>query len=284
MKQLTSLVAAILFCIPALAGGPWLYKNNAGFYQLQTTFVTSPYSELLQGTTSDKTYLNREVLTNDFGGYVEYGLSDKLNLIAKLPFKYVSTGAVSDSVDHSTLLEEGSLLGLSNVELAAKYGVLNKRVQVAVSVNTVWNTISKDLDKGLVTGYNYNAVGAFAHVGGSIGERGYAYTDVGYVLTSNNFSDYFQEHVEAGYRVGQALWLKVTLDVKKSMENGSYVNENQRQTGLHPNDQDWIGFGFGAAYEFKNQVGFNITTGGAVRANYIGVSPPLTIGVYKKVG
>ena len=284
MKQLVTFATLLIFSISALAGGPWLYSKKAGFYQLQSTFVTAPYTSVLQGSASDRVHLNREVFTNDFGGYAEYGLSNRINLIGKLPIKYVSTGALNDSLYNPTLLEEGNLLGLSNIELGAKYGVINKGVKLALSVNTIWNTIRTDLDKGLVTGYNYNAVGLFAHVGGGLGERGYLYTDVGYVVTSNNFSDYFQEHVELGYRIGEALWLKMTLDVKRSMENGSYFNENLRQTGIHPNDQDWVGFGFGASYEFKNKVGINFTTGGAVRASSVGLSPPVTIGVYKKVG
>ncbi len=183
------------------------------------------------------------------------------------------------------LLEEGAVFSLSNMELTAKYRLVDKQLKLAASVHTIWNTASKDLDKGLITGFDYNAVGVFAHVGGSFAQRGYVFTDVGLVYTTNDYSDYFQQHIEVGYRVrvGHAFWVNATLDIRKSFENGSQKTETLVQTGLHPNDQEWVGFGAGVVYEMKNNMGFNLSTGGAITAQYMGISAPITLGVYKKL-
>lgn len=289
MKTINTKIALLLIAlsfgaVKSFAQSPWLYKKKKGFYQVQTTFLASPYTSLVVGKPSESTLdLNREVYTTDFSAYFQYGLSDKFNIGGKIPIRYVSSGEETGELQNPTLLDEGSLFGLSNIELNLKYGLLDKKLKVATSIQTVLNTVSKDLDKGLTTGYNYNAIGIFGHLGGSIGKRGYAYTDLGVMLTSNDFSDFFQNHIEGGYRFGRAFWVKLTLDIRKSFENGDYNNENLIQTGLNPNDQEWVGFGFGLTYETKANIGFNFFTGGAIDAQYIGFSPPITLGVYKKM-
>lgn len=283
MKKVLGLILIGVCTWSANAQSPWLYKKNKGFFQVQTTFLVFPYESLVIGKRTETVDINREVSTTDVSAYFEYGLSDRWNVIGKIPVRYVSTGDETGTLTNPVLLEEGSLVGLSNIELALKRQLIDKRIKVATSLRTVLNTIDKDLSKGLVTGYNYNAVGIFGHVGGNIGNTGYAFMDAGYMKTSNDFSDYFQQHFEGGRRFGRAFWVRLTLDIRKSLKNGEYDSGTLLQTGLSPNDQEWIGFGFGVAYETKNQLGFNFSSGGAFDAKYIGLAAPVTIGVYKKM-
>lgn len=283
-KKSFVLMVVLFWTITVFAQSPWVYPKEKGFYQIQSTFLVSPYSTLVMGQpTEERVELNREVYTADFSFYFEHGLTDRLNIIGKLPFRYVSTGEETSQVLDGQLLEEGSISGLSNLEFAVKYQLVDKSVKVASSVRTILNTVSKKLEKGLITGYEYNAIGLFGHVGTGIGDRSYAFTDLGFVMTSNDYSDYFQQHVEGGYRFGRALWVRLTLDIKKSIKNGNYDDATLLQTGLNPNDQEWIGFGVGISYETKKQLGFNLSTGGALDAQYIGLSAPITVGFYKKI-
>ncbi len=265
------------------AQSPWLYKKGKGFFQLQATFLAFPYESVVVGKRTETVDLSREVTTTDINAYFEYGLSEKWNMIAKIPVRFVSTGEETGLVDSPIPLQEGSLFGLSNVELALKHQLVDKRIKVATSLQTIFNTVSKDLSRGLVTGYDYNAVGIFGHAGGSVGDRGYAFVDAGFTKTSNDFSDYFRQHIEGGRRFGRAFWVRLTLDIRKSLKNGSYDSGTLLQTGLSPNDQEWVGFGFGVAYETENQLGFNFSSGGALDANYIGFAAPVTFGLYKKI-
>lgn len=285
MKKLL-VILCLGYSFSTFAQSPWLYKKNEGFFQVYTTLLAGPYDTLAQGVPYDDTTnvnINRETRTTDFGVYLQYGISDVLNLVAKIPFQKVETGDLTENQNPNfEVLEPGSEFGLSNVEIGLKHGLIDKKIKVAVSVNTIWNTISKDLSKGLATGFDYNAFGALGHVGTSFG-KSYVYTDVGYVYTTNDFSDYFQQHIEYGYAFTKAFTVNATLDFRRSIYNGTNETLTLQQTGLHPNNQEWVGFGFGAMYELENKLGFNFWTGGAIAGvKYIGFTPPVTLGVYKK--
>lgn len=277
-------IASYLICPILIAQSPWLYTRHQGFYQVQTTFLAFPYSAVIDGRTLEsRVDINREVYTADVSLYFEHGLSDSWNLIGKIPFRYASSGDQVDELHYQVLLPEGTITGLSNLEFALKRKLIDRKIKIAATLRAIINTTSANLEKGLITGYKYNALGLFGHIGGSMGEKLYVFTDLGYVTTSNDFSDYFNQHIEAAYYLGRVFWLRLTVDVRMSMKNGSYDNQTLIQTGLSPNDQGWVGYGFGLTYETKNRVGFDFSMGGAIQATYVGYAAPLTIGIYKKV-
>lgn len=266
------------------AQSPWLYRKNTGFYQAQTTFLAFPYSAVVDGKALESRLdINREVYSAEVSLYMEYGLTDSWNIIGKVPFRYVSSGGQTGQLHYENLLEDGSIAGLSNLEFAFKRKLIDKNIKVAASVRTILNTTNADLDKGLITGYDYHALGLFGHVGGYIGDNLYVFTDLGYVLTSNEFSDYFYRHIEGVYHLGGVFWARLMIDFRKSMQNGEYNNSTLIQTGLSPNDQEWLGLGFGLTYETKNHIGFSVAMARAIHAIHVGYTTPLTIGIYKKV-
>ncbi|MEM8891938.1 MAG: hypothetical protein AAGD28_28420 [Bacteroidota bacterium] len=285
------LLLCFIACILSLnvhAQGPWLQKKNAAFLQLQTTLqAQGTYDGLILNgisVTDTETNINREVANSDLGIYAIYGLTDKITLFSHLPFKYVASREATDSLYNPTLLEEGSLFGLSNYQLGVKYGILDKGLQLAVSLQTTWNTTSSDLEKGLTTGYLSNSFGLFGHIGGSLSPRIYSFLDLGYNVATHDYSDFVSANVELGFKAAKArnLWIILNLTLRESMENGDFLNENLLQTGLYPNDQEWKGYAIKLLYEGKNQIGFTLGTAGAFSANYIGFAGPITFGTFKK--
>ena len=279
---------ACMISLTAYAQGPWLQKKNTGFLQLQTTLqAQGTYDGLILNgisVTDTETNINREIANSDVGIYAIYGLTDKLTLFSHLPFKYVASREATDSLYNPTLLEEGSLFGLSNYQLGVKYGILDKGLQLAISLQTSWNTASSDLEKGLTTGFLSNSFGLFGHVGGSLSPRIYSFLDLGYNAATNDYSDFLSANVELGFKAAKArnLWIILNLTLRESMENGDFLNENLLQTGLYPNDQEWKGYGIKLLYEGKNQIGFTLGTAGAFSANYVGFAGPITFGTFKK--
>ena len=265
----------------AQAQGPWLQEKGTGFLQVQTTVPMGTYKDLLIGTEYEP--INREVLNLDLGIYGVYGLTDKLTIISQLPFKYVSTGSTtSDSLANPILLEEGNLAGMSNLYFAAKYKVWDKGLKVAVSAQTNLNTISNDLDKGLSTGYMANFYSLFAHVGGGVTSKLYAFADVGYTLGTNGYSNYTSLYLESGYKVTKRTYVILNASIKTSLKNGDFDNGNLLQTGLYPNDQDWVSMGLKVFYETDKNIGFTLGSAILAQANYIGPVAALSFGVFKK--
>lgn len=286
-RLIQSLLTSLFFLalIPSVfAQGPWTQKKKAGFAQFQATVPFGTYEELMVEGQDENQSLNRSVLNMDFGIYANYGITDKITVFTNIPFKYVATKGTTDSLYNPILLEEGGLFGLSNLHLGVKYGLLDKKVKLATSFQTNLNTSNTDLGRGLATGYQSNSFGLFAHVGGSFAKRFYSFADLGYNFSTNNYSDYINVFFEFGYKPidKRTLWLILNVSAKESMNNGSFFNENLAQTGLYPNDQQWIGYSLKAMYETEKKIGFTFSTAGALSANYVGLVGAVSVGVYKK--
>lgn len=282
-KKLCLSIIFLSLGINSKAGGPWLQKKKSGLAQIQLIVPAYSYSSLLMGTFINETQgINRKVFNLDYSVYLEYGLSDKLDLITTLPFKYVKTGELTNQQHVPNLLPEGDLHGLSNYQLALKYGLIDKKIKVAVSIHSRWNTISKNLDKGLATGFDANSFGIMAHVGRS-SEKHYGFLEVGFHTYTNNFSDVVEINLEHGWILGKRWNLALVLNARHSLENGSYHNENLTQTGLYPNDQSWAAVSGKVAYEKENGWGINAALPLIpIKFKYVGYNGTINLGVFKK--
>jgi len=265
------------------AGGPWLFPQKSGFVQLQATIPAYRYDSLLMGTIRDVQALNRPVFNSDFNLYAEFGITDNIDIIAMLPAKYVSTSEALESQSFSKLLPEGSLFGLSNAKLGIKYGLLDKKIKAAVSFQASFNTVSRDAEKGLATGYDANIFGLYFHVGGSITPKLYMFAEAGYNLFTGGYSDLLDVHLEVGYRIWKPFSVIFTIDSRISIRNGSLNDERLIQTGLYPNNQESI---VGSVkFVLESTSGYGVMFGTAlipIYMKYIGFAGAFTVGAFKK--
>lgn len=275
------LLLLLIFSLISYAGGPWSNKKKSGFFQVQSTFPAGGYNRLFLEKNGES-ILNRPVLDYTFQAYIEYGITDKLDIISTLPYKYVSTGSLDENIVDSLVLEEGSLSGLSNYKLGFKYQILNEKLKIAISLQSSLNTISTELKKGLATGYDANSYGFYTHLGTSFSSKTYSFIDLGINKMSNGFSDFIDIHYELGYQIKPSLWTAFTLDLRESLKNGTTSTPNLEQTGLYTNNQEYFAFGLKASYELENKIGFTAATFGAFSGNYVAKISTFSIGIYKK--
>ncbi len=280
-----ALLSALALCIGKMsfAQGSWTQKKGEGYVQFQSILPAYQYESLLNGTfINDKQGVNRKTFNSDFSIYLEYGLGKKMDVIASLPFKYISTGDLTDEQHFDNLLSEGDLFGLSNPRLAIRYGLVEKSVSVAVSLQTSWNAISQDLDKGLATGFDANSFGAMVHIGRAK-EKHYGFLAIGYHKYSNDFSDVLEINLEHGWKLGQKWNVALALNARHSLDNGSYKNEILEQTGFYPNNQEWAAISAKAAYDLPNGFGLNLALPFVpIKFQYVGFNGTIGLGVYKK--
>lgn len=285
----TLLVLATLLCAFSSinAQSPWLHKKNDGFLQIQGILPAYQYSSTLNGFfLSDKQDVNRETFNSDYSLYIEFGITDKLNVTSVLPFKYVSTGDLTDTQSNlpfNNVLEEGSLSGIGNYRLALKYSLGKKKnVDFAISLDTRWNTISQDLNKGLSTGYDANVFGLVFHAGRSFSNH-YGFASLGYYKYTNDYSDIIEINIEHGWILNKRWNIAAALDGHLSLHNGSYFNANLDQTGLYPNDQEWIVISGKASYNLKNNFGINAALPVIpIYFNRVGFNGTFALGFFKK--
>ena len=277
-------IISLLLLVPYLsyAGGPWLLPKKSGFFQLQTTLPIGSYNRLFLRNNKDLN-INRSVMDYTFQVYLEYGITNKLNLITTLPYKYVSTGGIQKKLSNPIVLPKGSFNGFSNYKLALKYKISDKKLKAAISIQSSFNTVSKNLEKGLVTGYSSNSIGLYTHIGKSFSKgKMYSFVEGGVNIASNHFSSFYEIHYELGYQVKKSFWTVLTVDAKESLRDGNYRNYNLRQTGFYTNNREYIAYGIKGAYELKNKLGFTMATFGALSGNYVAHLGTVSLGVYKK--
>lgn len=269
------------------AGGPWLLEKGSGYFQFQTIPLVYSYSQLLNGKGFEARNINREVYAIDYGFYGEYGLTNKLNVFGILPFKYARVGGLTETADaFPTLLEEGTINGLSNVRLGLKYAILDKNLKVAISAETSLNTVSVEAEKGLATGFQGTSAGLKLHVGGGFAEKWYSYGEFGFqhMFSETDFDDALEGAFEIGRSLGERWTVLARLDIRKSLENGTFDDERFVQTGLYPSTQSWTAVSVKVNYELPNQFGFNIGVPIApISMQNVGFSGSVAVGIYKKI-
>ncbi len=280
--KLYFLIVSMIISPFIFAGGPWLSSKKSGFFQVQSTFPVGSYNQLF--LEQNKTLgLNKNVLDYTFQAYLEYGITDNLNLITTLPYKYISTRNSEENIISPSILPDGELSGFGNYKLALKQRISNKNIKIAISAQTIFNTVSKDLDRGLITGYDANSIGLYLHAGKSFSNGTlYSFIEAGINTQTNKFSDYIELHYELGYQVKPSFWTVLTVDIRESLKGGSYLNENLRKTGFYTNNQEYFAYGIKVSYELKNKVGFTAATFGAFSGNYVAKVATFSLGVYKK--
>lgn len=290
MKRIKAIAALCLLfytTVSVQAQSPWLHNKNKGYVQVQSVLPVYQYSSTLNGFfLGDEQGVNRKTFNSDYSIYLEYGILDNLNLISVLPFKYVRTGALTDIEDQlpfENVLEEGSLSGLGNYRFALKYGLGGKKAKFAISIDSRWNTISQDLAKGLSTGFDANAFGVVLHAGRGSSKH-YGFASIGFYTYTNNYSDALELKVEHGWQLGQQWNVALALDGRLSLYNGTFFNENLDQTGIYPNDQEWLAISAKASYDLKNGFGFNMALPLVpIYFNRVGFNGSFALGLYKKL-
>lgn len=262
-----------------LAGGPWTQEKGRGYAQVSFSFI--PAYSSLYGREGKTLNLNREVTDRTLLGYGEYGLSPSLTLIGEVPLKFVSTAdeVLAGSDFPGSVLESGSLGGLGNVSLALKYALVQKRLLLSGQVKIDAPTATSEAATGLRTGTDAWGFAPTLILGGSQ-ENFYAFVESGVRLRSNDYSQEFLLGGEVGVSLFRRIWVIGVLDVRQSIDDGTHDNENSEQTGLYPDNQEYIAFGLKVIAEINPRFGINFSAFGASSGNLVAKSPANTLGMY----
>jgi hypothetical protein len=263
----------------SLAGGPWIQEKGQGYGQVSFTFI--PAYNSLYGSDGKTIKLNREVTDRTLQGYGEYGLTPRLTVTGELPLKFVSTAAevLAGSDFQENVLESGSLTGLGNISVALKYALLQKRLLLSGQLKIDAPTATGEANTGLRTGTGAWGLAPTLILGGSHGKF-YAFIESGVRFRSNDYSREFLLGGEAGVSLFSRIWLIGVLDVRQSIDDGTHDNENSEQTGLYPDNQEYVAFGLKLIAEINRRFGINLSAFGASGGNLVAKSPANTLGVY----
>ena len=261
--------------------GPFTPRSGGGL--LSGHFHYQSYSQIQQLDTSNPQNLLRPVTHMSFRFMAEYGALDRLTLFVMLPVNIVSTGKeLNTGADFTDTLRSGTVTGLGNVEAGVKYKFYNKKWLLAASLRSELKTGTYDNGTGLRTANDAWGFIPMVHLGRSWKEKYYLFADLGGCYRTDNYSGDWRIQLEGGARLFNALWLRGAIHSRRSFYNGKFEKENNLQTSLFVNNQEWLMLN--ARIDYQHPIGFGIQAGisGYFLGNNIAATPMFYGGVYYK--
>ena len=232
------------------AGGGWVKKKRS-FYGKVTvsSFRSNKYYSLL-GTLNDQGAQFRQTSVNL---YAEYGLTDRLTVILNTPLLRVNRFA-----------NTGSTAGFGDAMVELKYGLLTKKIPVAISIAPTFPTgksralvANKDVPGNFINlpiGDGELNVWTRAYASSSLGKNTYVSADAGYNFRTQGFTNQYTFAGEIGHHFGERLWVNGVL---RQFATAGTPNPS-KGSFVYGEGLEYVGYSFGAAYSVSKQISLTV--------------------------
>lgn len=215
--------------------------------------------------------------------FAQYGLTEKITLQVKVPYKILSSEgdlAVFNAIE-GNYLETGKLNYFGNIEAGALYKFVDDKPMVSISFFVDANTIDYNYLTGLQTGLNSFGFKPGAGVGWSFDKTWLSYY-LGGDMRTNNYSSAIVSDLELGFKPAPYLFAAADVFVKRSLKNGKDCDCTNQYTALYLNEQEYFAFALKAGFIVKDW-GFNFGYNTAAAASNLPAAGILTFGLqYRK--
>lgn len=284
MKKYNKLFITIIsLFITTSVVAQWTKGKGKGYYKLSTWSLVANKHYTDTGETDPNA--TRGTFTTSF--YAEYGVSNKFDLIAFVPFFTINYQNKVIGATRGTLLSEGaSLNSFGDTDIGIRYALV-KKSKVALSA-----MVKFGIPTGKTTGGNEQAIlqagdGEFnQHLQLDLGLpfklfniSSYGKALAGYNIRSEGFSDEIHFGTEVGFNLlSSKIWLVGRFYVLKSTKNG---NEDIAANGsIFANNIEYNNLGFEAAYYISKKIGVSYTFTTAVSGRIISAAPSHSAGIF----
>ncbi len=279
-KNILLVVITILLTNSSFA--QWSKGKGNGYYKLSAWYLS--YDEHFTDNGKDDNTTRTQFSTNV---YAEYGISDKLDVIAYIPFfSKASENNVISGTTGETITNGESLSSFGDVDLGVRYA-LYKKGNWAADVKLLLGLPTGE-DQGGSNGSFQTGDGEFnQYLSSSLGYSTtindlpfYAKSYLGYNNRSEGFSDEFRTGLEAGVNLfNKKFWLISRINVVKSLKNGT-LNAINGNGSIFANNVEFSSFGFEGAYYITDKIGISASFDSAFSGKIIAASPSFSGGIF----
>lgn len=270
-------ILALTSQLPALCGGGWTQEKENGFYMISQRMIAGSY------------YFNRDrivvgspalsAFTTNF--YGEYGITNKLTASLYTPFlTALNRDGGIDSLGNIFLADKA--IGFGDIDLALKYQVWNKGVNVAVSL--IGGINSGNFNAGQ-TGTLHLGDGEFNQmlkVDASKGFNKGVFSTL--FLGFNNRTKGFSDEIHYGGELGFVK--NKFIGIVKIYGRQSLMNEPRKDSsipGIYSDNLEYFSISPQILYKLKGNIGLMAEAGFAVFGRNIIAAPSFSLGVYLDV-
>lgn len=266
------------------AQGPWAPGKGHGFAQL--SFSTINYADIYNRN-GDVVPVSRNNSDNTIQLYAETGLSKKIT--AKLVVPITTASYSKNLLSPASGPVKASNTGLGNITGGIKYTHQFKNWLIAPGLDINLPAGNPNSSLGLRNGYENFTILPNVSAGIS-GKKWYSYLRLSYGITTNGYNDFTGINAEGGYKVIPSLWLSVVADLRLTTSPAGDFGKAERLafpnynfTNFYVDDQEFIGIGLKAAFQFpKSKIGISTGIYGAAGGRNVAAAPSVNAGVFYK--
>ena len=286
MTTLARLFGMLLLFAFAKAEAQWTRGANQGYFKLSAWFLEADQHY----TSSGETDPNATRGQFNVNLYAEYGISDRWDVVAYVPFfsRTYQNDQVS-GVTGNVITEGDEVNSIGDIDVGVRYGIIQKEKFV----------LAATLKLGLPTGESSGGVDGSYQTGdgefnqllelsagtsfkiGTIPWYAKAYT--GFNNRTDGFSDEFRVGAEVGSNmVPEKLWLAGRLNVVESLQNGDRNAQNSNGS-IFANNIEYVSLGAEVNYNLSDRWGLSAAVDTAVSGRIVYAAPSYTAGVFFKL-
>ncbi|WP_378185579.1 hypothetical protein ACE939_10740 [Aquimarina sp. W85] len=277
------LIITILFIATQSLTAQWTKGKNKGYYKLSAWSLTADQHYTDTGEIDPNA--TRGQFNVSF--YGEYGISNKIDIIAYIPF--FARAYQNDQISGTTgaTIQKGEAINsVGDSDIGIRYAIL-KRDNIAISTTLKLGIpIGEDAggsDKSFQTGDGEFNQLLQADLGIPFTIKNiplYAKTFIGF----NNRTEDFSDELHAGAEIGcsflkQKIWLIGRFNTVQSLQNGSKSAQNS-QGSIFANNIEYTSVGGEIAYYFTKKLGFSLTYTSAINGRIIYANPSISGGIF----
>lgn len=274
------LIFILTLCSSALFAGGWLQGKDKGYFKLNQSVIQG--NQFYNG--------NGEVIDiitvgiYQTSAYLEYGVSNKFDLVAYFPF--FSRNILNKAIYSSGVTVPGDELNaIGDANLGIKYGIRqNKRTVLSASL--MLGIPSGNSDGG-ESGILQTGDGEFnqlitVEMGHSFNSKWYGNLGAGINFRTKGFSEEWRVLAEVGFMPTDKWLLALKMSSVNSFMNGEALPS--AGNGIFSNNMEFFSVGPEIAYRFGKSMGVSVAYFGAFSGQFILAEPAYNAGFFWILG
>jgi len=279
LAALTLLVCGTAAIPDARAQG-WTQPRGHGYYKLGIRHVSATRFYEPGGNTIPIPTLR----TYTVSFYGEHGLTDRLTLVAYVPFyDRITLNRQVGRESGFEFFEGDAVSGIADADLGLRIGLVQNRPTVVSAGFKVGLPLGRDeQENGLLTGdgeWNQTVTLGAGH--SFYPAPAYAKAAAGFNNRTRGYSDEVVYLVEGGYTFRQAVTLAVRIQGVASLKNGDDAVLGGTG-GLYANNQQYLAYGLEVGYTHRDAYGISFSVEGATLAENVLAAPAFSVGLFVK--
>ena len=259
------LLATIVLMRQEANAGAWTQKRGEGYYKLglrvvrATRFYDPGGNRISIPTTGDYT-------TSFYG---EYGLTDRLTLVADIPFKRITLNRQVERTSGFVLFDGDAKTGVADSDFGVRFGLIREGQSVLSAELLLGVPIGDDdQQNGLLTGDGeFNQLTKLQFGQSLYPKPVYFSGEVGFNNRTNGYSDEFRYGAEIGYTFHSKFLAIFRIRGVESLKNGDGALGGM--VGLFANDQSYLSYGPELVYSVDQAFGVSVGIEGATRGENV---------------